>query len=254
MFSIIKRILNIDGPKIDLVTQGSAYYPSDLIKGEILITAPDYRQNVKAITINLEEFWVEYSRRSRGSRYHQHASITFASRFVFDPSMQYNFPFEVQLPKNCRVSSEKSGWRFGVIIYTCGLFVSRAEFGIDVKFSKVLQRLIESIERNTKSTEVIRGRKYDPYTSESLFVFRPPDYLQSELQYFELNISFLDEAGVKVNILVTLNDVGTNQKTYSQNFDIKLIQSTNSKGQDDIVTITKFISDKLREAINSKKY
>ena len=258
MYSIIKRILNIDGPKIDLVTQDSKYYPSDLIKGEVLITAPDYRQKVKAITINLKEFWVE----GRASRYHQHASIILARSFVFDPKMQYHFPFEVQLPKNCRVSSEESGWRLGVIINTRGLFVSRAEFDIDVKLSKVLQRIIESIERNTKSTEVIRGRKYDPYTSESLFVFRPPDHLQSELQYFELNISFLDEVGIKVNILITLNDVGTNnqyatsntQKTYSHNFDLKPIQSTNSKGQDDIVAITKFISDKLTEAISSKKY
>lgn len=252
MFSIIKRILNIDGPQIDLVTQDSKYYPSDLIKGEILITAPDYRQNVKAITLTLEEFWVGYRRYS--SRYLKHASITLASRFVFIPSMEYNFPFEVQLPINCRVSSEKSGWRLGIIINTGGLFVSRAEFDIDVKLSKVLQRIIESIERNTKSTEVIRGRKYDPYTSGSLFVFRPPDHLQSELQYFELNMSFLDEVGIKVNILITLNDVGTNQKTYSHNFDIKSIQSTNSKGQDDIDAITTFISDKLTEAISSKKY
>ena len=251
MFSIIKRILNIDGPKIDLVTHDSKYYPSDLIKGEVLITAPDYRQKVKAITINLEEIWVEYSRRSRGSRYHQHASITLARSFVFDPKMQYHFPFEAQLPKNCRVSSEKAGWRLSVIIYTYGLFVSRAELDIDVKLSKVLQRIIESIERNTKSTEVIRGRKYDTYTSESLFVFRPPDHLQSQLQYFELNISFLDEVGIKVNILITLKNT---QKTYSHNFDIKPIQSTNSKGQDDIDTITEFISDKLTEAISSKKY
>ena len=252
MLSIIKRILNINGPKIDLVTQDSKYYPSDVIKGEVLIAAPDYRQNVIAITLTLEEFWVGYRRYS--SRYLKHTSITLASCFVFNPSMQYNFPFEVQLPINCRVSSETSGWRLGIIINTRGLFVSRAEFDIDVKLSKVLQRIIESVERNTKSTEVVRGRKYDPHTSESLFVFRPPDYLQSELQYYELDISFLEEASVKVNILITLNDVGTNQKTYSHNFDIKPIQSTNSKGQDDIVAITKFISDKLTEAISSKKY
>ena len=115
----------------------------------------------------------------------------------------------------------------------------------------MLQRIIESIERNTKSTEVVRGRKYDPYTSESLFVFRPPDHLQSELQYFELNISFLDEVGIKVNILITLKNT---QKTYSHHFDIKPIQSTDSKDQNDIVPITRFISDKLTEAISSKKY
>jgi hypothetical protein len=249
MFSIVKRILNIDGPKIDLVTQDSEYYTSDLIKGDVLITAPDYRQKVKAITINLEEFWVPH-RYSSG--YLQHASITLSRNFIFDRKMPYHFPFEVQLPKNCRVSSEGSGWRLGVIIYTRGLFISRAAFDIDVRLSKVLQRIIESIERNTKSTEVVRGRKYDHYTSESLFVFRPPDHLQSELQYFQLNISFLDEVGMKVNILITLkSDI---QKAYSHSFDIKPIQSTDSKGQDDVNTITNFISDKLTEAISSKMY
>ena len=259
MFSIIKRILNIDGPKIDLFTQGSEYYPSDLIKGEVFITAPEYRQYVKAITLYLKEFWVGYR---SSSRYRQHASITLATRFVFNPRMQYQFPFEVQLPKNCRVSSEKSGWRLGVIINTSGLFVSKADFYIDVKFSKILQTIIESIERNSKSTEVIRGRKFDPFTSESLFVFQPPEHLQTELQYFELNISFLDEVNVRVNILITLKDVGlinqyatsNTQKTYSHTFDIKPIKSSYSNGQVDIATIINFISEKLTEAISSKKY
>ena len=246
---IIKRILNIDGPKIDLVTQGSEYYPSDLIKGEVLITAPDYRKKVKAITLTLEEFWVGYRRYS--SRYLKHVNITLASRFVFDPEMQYHFPFEVQLPKNCRVSSEESGWRLGVIIYAFGLSVFRADFDIHVRLSKLLQRIIESIERNTKSAEVLRGRKYDSYTSKSIFIFRPPDHLKSELQYFELNISFPDEAGIKVDILINWKNA---QKTYSHNFDIKPIQSIDSKGQDDIVGITEFISDTLTEAMSSKKY
>ncbi len=259
IIDLIRRILHIGGLQIDLVTRDTEYYPSDLIRGELLVTAPDYRENIKSITINLKEFWVEYLTRggtrlgNRADRYHQHESVALANSFVFEPRMQYRFPFEVQLPRNCRVSSKESGWRLCVVITASGSHVSRVDFTISVQLSKVLQTIIEAIEKRTKFIEVPRGRKFIPNTSATRFIFRPPEHLQSDLQYFELDVSFTDEGGIEGNMLFNTSESANTGGKYSHEFHIKPTHLFHSDGQVDGSTITNIISAKSFEAIGSGK-
>jgi hypothetical protein len=259
IIDFIKRILHIGGPQIDLVTRDTQYYPSDLIRGDLAITAPDYRQNIQSITVNLKEFWVEYLTRGgsalRGgtSMYHQHDSTTIANGFVFEPRMQYRFPFEVQLPRNCRVSSKESGWRLGVVITAFGSHVSRADFDINVQLSKVLQTIIEAIEKSTKFTEVPRGRKFIPNTFSTRLIFRPPEHLQSDLQYFKLDVSFTDEGGIEGNMLFNMTESMITGGKHSHEFQIKPTHLFHPDGKVDTSTITNIISAKSFEAIASRK-
>lgn len=266
VFNSIKRILNISGPQIDMVTRDSEYYPADLIRGELLITAPDYRQDIRSITINLKEFWVEYLAGAgnrlgnRADRYRQHDSRTVVGYYVFNPGMKYQFPFEIRLPVNCRVSSKESGWRLGIVVSAAGFSVYRADFNIIVQLSKVLQEIIGAIERDAKFAEVPRGRKYLTDLSETRFIFRPPDHLQAEIQYLELGLSFTDEGGIKGNMLFNTNKGGTFSQFASNTgenvpyeFFVKPTQLFDSNGRVDSRTITNLISDGLMETLNSPK-
>ncbi|MEJ2246950.1 MAG: sporulation protein [Acidobacteriota bacterium] len=263
--SFVKRILNIGGPQIDLVTQDSEYFPSEWIRGELLITAPEYRQKIKSIAINLEDFWNESVmsgiRATRASRYHRHDSITIVNDFVFLPMVKYQFPFEVQLPANCRVSSVESGWRLDVIISTFGSPISRAAFNIDVQLSKVLQQIIEAIETDTKLVEVPRGRKYIPENSATRFVFMPIEHLQSVLQYLMLDVSLTEEGGIKGNILFNMSESGSlglltkdTDGNYSHEYQIDPTQLFDSNGQIERKNITNVLSDKLMEVLAGKNH
>jgi hypothetical protein len=263
LISFIKRILKIGGPQIDLVTRDSKYYPSDWIRGELFITAAEYRQNISSITINLKDFWVESvgsaSRIMRTSRYHQHDSVIIANDFVFLPRMKYQFPFEIQLPTNCRESSEDSGWRLGVVINAVESSVSRVDFDINVQLSKELQKIIEAVEKDTNFMEVRKGRKYIPDSSATRFVFRPPEHLQSEIQYLMLDVSMNEEGGIKGNLLFKLNEsrsfslIKTNTPdNYSHEFQIKAAESFDSNVRIDSRAITNIISEKLLEDLGSK--
>jgi hypothetical protein len=262
IISFFKRMLKIGGPQIDLVTQDSTYYPSEWIRGELFIAAPDYKQNIKSITVTLKEFWVDIliNGRDIAARYHQHGSIVIVTDFVLIPRVKYQFPFELQLPANCRISSEESGWRLGVVISTLGSFVSRADFNINVQLSKVLQQIIEAIEKDTKFIEVPRGRRYLPDTSATRLVFRPPEHLQPELQYFTLDVSLNEEGGVKGNMLFkmstssSLGQFKTNHvEDFSREFQIPPTQSSDSKGQVE-GRITNILSDTLMQALGSKNH
>jgi hypothetical protein len=263
LLSLFKRILNTDGPQIDLVARDSKYFPSEWIRGDLLITATDYRQNIKSITINLKEYWIEYPMggRTRVDRYRQHDSITVANDFALLPRMHYKIPFEIQLPADCRVSSEESGWRLGVAISTSGSSILRADFNISVQLSKALKKIIEVIEKETQFMEVPRGREYNPDTSATRFVFRPPEHLRSELQYFMLDVSLNEEGGIKGNMLFKRSESGsfsmftTNTgEDYSGEFQIKLAQLFDSEGEVERRTITKTIFEKMMEALGSKNH
>ena len=252
----IKRILKIGGPRIDLATLDPAYYPSESIQGELLITAPDYMQSVGSITINLKEFWVENlsgagNRAGRASRYRQHGSIAVVNDLVLLPGMKYQFPFQIQLPANCSVSTGESGWRLGVVVNTSGSSVTRADFNINVQLSKVLQKIIEAVEEDTKFIEVPEGRKYIPDVSATRFVFRPPETLQSKLQYFMLDVSLTEEGGIKGNMRFNRSETGTGENSPHE-FQIGPPQSFDSTRRVETGALIKIISDKLKEALGRK--
>lgn len=191
MIRFLERVLKIGGPRTDLVTGDPEYYAGELIRGELSIAAPNYRQNIQSAAIALKDFWLEYLTRGGArmnywaNRYKQHGSVSIARDFVFLPKMKYQFPFEIQLPANCRVSSKNSGWRLGVVITGPGSYVVRKDFNIHVRLSKTLQEMVAAIEKDLKFLEVPRGRKFLPESSATRFVFRPPDHLQSELDYLK---------------------------------------------------------------------
>jgi len=66
----------------------------------------------------------------------------------------------LHLPTNCRVSSEESGWRLSVVINTSGSSISKTDFNINIQLSKVLQKIIEVIEKDTKLMEVLGSKNH----------------------------------------------------------------------------------------------
>ncbi|MEJ2112090.1 MAG: sporulation protein [Acidobacteriota bacterium] len=258
--TLIKRILKIGGPHVDLVVGNTEYYPSEWIRGELFVTAPNYQQNIESITINLKEFWVEFMghRFTKASRYRQHGNITVVENLLFLPRMKYQFPFEIQLPHNCRVSSEEGGWRLGVVISDSSRSVVRADFHLNVRFSKVIQTIIEVVEKDTKFSEISRGRKFIPDTSATRLVFRPPVHLLDRLRYFMLDLYFTEEDNLIGKMYLDTsksssmnrfkNDMSDIQ---THEFEINYAQLFNSEGRVQRKTVAKFLSDELTEALSS---
>ncbi len=55
----LKRTLNIAGSKIDVVLEDEVYSQFDLIRGEVVVTAPEHKLAGKAINLELKEFWTD---------------------------------------------------------------------------------------------------------------------------------------------------------------------------------------------------
>lgn len=265
MIRFLERVLKIGGPEIDLATGAPEYYAGEWIRGEVSIAAPNYRREIKSITVISKEFWVEY--RTKGgsglgwgaNRYKQHGSVTIAHDFAFLPKMKYQFPFEIKLPDNCRESSKNSGWRLGAVIAGTGSYVLRKDFNIQVRLSKVLQEMVAAIEKDLKFLEVPRGRNFLPENSATRLVFRPPDHLQSELDYLMLDVSFTEEGGIEGNILVSIG-YGDLKRLYAADsgergaseFRIEPSRWVDSGGRIQFSSITNILSDRVRMALNNK--
>jgi len=55
----LKRTFNIAGSKIAVVLEDEVYSQFDLIRGEVVVTAPEYELIGNAINLELKEFWTE---------------------------------------------------------------------------------------------------------------------------------------------------------------------------------------------------
>jgi len=126
----LKRTLNIAGAKIIVALENNKHSQSDLIKGEVVVTAPEYRLSGNSIKIELKEFYTTKEERQKlwipGQRdtpalldvtiNKTYAEVGLLSAFDFEPKSEHRFPFEVRVPRNCRISTAntKTGWQLAV--------------------------------------------------------------------------------------------------------------------------------------------
>ncbi len=55
----LKRTFNVAGAKITVVLEDEIYSQFDVIRGEVVVTAPEYELAANAINLELKEFWTE---------------------------------------------------------------------------------------------------------------------------------------------------------------------------------------------------
>ena len=131
----LKRRFNVAGSEIAVVFENEIYSQFDLIRGEVVVTAPEYKLAGRAISLGLREFWIENERGldmgdakgisgflttttkpGSGSVYRTHVVVALQGAFDFEPASRHRFPFEVGLPKNCRISTSHTGWRLFITL------------------------------------------------------------------------------------------------------------------------------------------
>ena len=111
----LKQTFNIAGSKIAVVLEDEIYSQFDLIRGEVVVTAPEYKLTGNAINLELKEFWTETMSTGRTTTtvtvHKTHVKVVLQGAIDFEPGSQHRFSFEVGLPENCRISTAHTGWR-----------------------------------------------------------------------------------------------------------------------------------------------
>lgn len=207
----LKRRLNIAGSKIVLVARDDIYSQSDTINGEVIITAPEYRQSGNSIRLELKEFWTET--RSSGTNssttvtvYKSHGEVILEREFNFGPGTEHRFPFEVQLPRNCRISTKDTGWCLVVTMDIPKAIDPTEKVILSVRPAEEFLAIIEACEENMKFQERAKSRSWDRKSLKTYFRLLPPEVLKSELDYLALDVLQTEDDGVEGDLIFNLQE------------------------------------------------
>jgi len=210
VFEGLKRTLNIAGSNITIVTKDDIYSQFDLINGEVIIAAPQYERAGRLIKLELKEFWTE--RRSTGKStttvtvYKTHAELTLEREFHFRPGTEHRFPFEVQLPMNCRVSIGKTGWCLAVTMEIPKAIDPKGKIVLKIQPAEEFLSIVEVCEENMQFQEETRFRRWSQKSSTTYFRLLPPEVLKSELDYLALELLQNEEGGVDGHLIFNLQE------------------------------------------------
>lgn len=206
----LKRTFNISGSKIVVVLEDEIYSQCDVIRGEVVVTAPDYKQAGNAINLELKEFWTET--RSTGKTttivtvHKTHAKIDLRGVFDFEPRSQHSFPFEVELPRNCRISTKHTGWCLVVAMDIPKAIDPTERLVMTVQPLEEFLAIIEVCEEKLRFQERKKSRHWNLRSSRTYFRLMPPQVLETELDYLALEISQAEDGSVEGDLIFNLQE------------------------------------------------
>ena len=206
----LKQTLNIAGSKIIVVTEDQIYSQFDLIRGEVLVTAPEYKQPGNSIHLELTEFWTET--RSTGKTtttvtvYKTHAEVALQGIFDFEPRSQHRFPFEVKLPRNCRISTGDTGWCLAVSMEIPKAIDPTERVVLEVQPAEEFLALIAVCEERLRFQERQKSRQWNARSSKTYLRLMPPEELKSALDYLAFEMAQADDGGVEGELIFNLQE------------------------------------------------
>ena len=206
----LKRTFNIAGSKIAVVLEDEIYSQFDLIRGEVVVTAPDYKLTGNAINLELKEFWTET--RSTGTTtttvtvHKTHVEVELYGAIDFEPGSQHRFSFEVGLPENCRISTSHTGWRLVVTMDIPNAIDPTEGVVLEVQPAEEFLAIIEVCEESLRFQEREKSRRWNSDSWRTYFRLLPPDMLKQELDYLAFEMSQAEDGSVEGDLIFNLQE------------------------------------------------
>lgn len=204
----LKRTFNISNAEVAVVTEDDVYSQSDRVSGEVVVRGGEYEQSGESIKLELQEFWTEtrdYTDTSSTTVTKSMARewLTLTENFSIEPRSEQSYPFEVQLPRNCRISKGGQGWRLVVTMDIPGARDRTGQVILEVQPAEEFLAIVEGCELGMRFQEEIRRRRWLTATH---FRLNPPAVLKSELDYMELHLLHSEDGGVTGSLVFDLQE------------------------------------------------
>ncbi|MGV6850753.1 MAG: sporulation protein [bacterium] len=260
-FNQLKQKLNVNGPRIEISTNTHVYHQSDRINGTVHITAPDYRIFGNSIKISLKDFWTEVTSNGKSTQtrtVHKIISQTeLQGSFELESLFEYTFPFQFDLPNNCRLSTRGEGLCLIVSLDIPKAIDPQKRQLIEVVPSPSIMTIIQACEQKLGFSEKIKSRKWNKKTLKTTVRLQPPESLESELDYLAFSLLQSENGGVLGEIIFNLQEhsigdylkamLGKDKISQPFKIDADLLNHPNSQDK-----IARIVTEFKEKAINSK--
>jgi len=206
----LKRTLNIAGTEILVATEGQIHSQGDPVRGEVEVVVSDYRLAGNSIYLELKEFWTETRTTGKTTttvtEHETHAKVVFENSFDFEPGSRHRFAFDVELPRNCRISTASTGWWLTVTMEIPGAVDPSERVVVQVRPADEFLAIVAVCEESQRFSEKQKSRRWNPSTSKTYFRLLPPEALEPELDYLAFDMSQTVDGGVEGDLIINLQE------------------------------------------------
>ena len=192
---------------IEIQPEREIYEQGELVSGIVVIKNDNDIQNVDNIKVELWEL-VQGTGAGAGSSSLRDEQV-IAKIFTLSPSEEQRYDFRVQLPMNCRISSESSAnthnaeyWDLRVLVETSKWKKQEHERTILVEPAREFEAVYEVCEKNLKFKPWKRGLTWGGKTT--YFSVRPSGYSDPYVSSIYFGLLQDDEGGIAAEIVVGL--------------------------------------------------
>lgn len=207
----LKREFNVSGFDVTVEVDDEVLTQGDTISGTVTVGCSG-SEPFNALTLRLQEFWPKTEAPEGGSLTTRTARRTaseltlttfsktrvvrrFATSFQVDDARAY--PFEVELPRNARISTERAGWRLAVGIDCLQPAYPQVErVRLTVGPAEEVDAIREVFVDRLKFVEEVERRRWSPERVTTTFWLKPPKVLEPALDAVILELQQDDQGGV----------------------------------------------------------
>jgi len=197
----LKRTLNIGGSKIIVVTEDQIYSQGDSVNGEVEVVASDYNLAGNSINLELKEFWTETRTTGKTTTtvtvHETRATVALEGFFDYESGSRHRFSFNLELPRNCRISTQDTGWCLFVSIDIPRAVDPSERIVLEVQPAAEFLAIVDACEEGLRFREKLKSRKWNKRTAKTYFRLLPPEALEPELDYLAFEISQAEDGGVE---------------------------------------------------------
>ena len=206
----LKRTLNIAGSEIIVVTKDLRHSQGDSVRGDVEVIASDYKLAGNSIILELKEFWIETRTTGKTTTtvtvHKTRANVAFEGFFDYEPGSRHRFPFDVELPRNCRISTQNTGWCLTVSIDIPRAVDPSERVVLEVQPAKEFLAIVAVCEKSLRFQEKQKSRRWNTRTSNTYFRLLPTEVLESELDYLAFEVSQAADGGVEGDLIFDLQE------------------------------------------------
>ena len=205
----LKRELHVSGYDVTLEVDDEVLTQGDTVRGRVTVAAG---RDPGVVTVRMQEFWPRTEGADGGAlttrtsrRTVQEEVLTtfsptrivrrYATAFQVEEGRVY--PFEVQLPRNARLSTPRAGWQLVVSIVTEHAAYPQAErVRLNVGLAEEVEAVLDVWVSRLKFAEESERRRWCSERVSTTFRLLPPKVLEPALDAVVLELQQDDAGGV----------------------------------------------------------
>lgn len=184
--------VGIGAARVSVVAAGQSQYRGSTVRGNCTLEGGTVEQEIRALTVDLVEFWVTGSGKNRTHHQRSHGRQTLAEGLTVAPGFRQEFGIEQGLPADARCSRRSDGWLLRAEAHVPWAVDARADYPLRV----VPHAEVLAVQRAARDALGLVPAAWDGSGARVRYDFASPPWLKDRLDGVSFRLEVIGDVVV----------------------------------------------------------